>query len=97
MEYTSNVVENILRHYYSLQLHPDSTFSHYKIDVDSALKVLHDKDSVLYFTIINVFVNGVPIHDQAKTDGVTSRWVSYRLNEGVNMLTSIMNGELSNE
>jgi len=30
MGYTTEVVENLLRNYYTLQQHPDSTFSFYK-------------------------------------------------------------------
>jgi hypothetical protein len=97
MEYTSDIVENLLRNYYSLQSHPDSTFSYYKLDIDNGLDALHKKNKVLYSTIVNVFMNGISIQDQAIKNGITSRWVSYRLNEALNMLTDIMNGELVDE
>lgn len=95
--YTTAIVENLLRAYYSLQSHPDSTFSEYKVDIDNGLKALEKYNSTLYFTIVNVFVNGMPIQDQALNDGVTPRMISYRLNDGLSALTKLMNGELVNE
>lgn len=92
--YTTEIVENLLRAYYSLQSHHDSIFSFYKVDLDNGLKALKKYNSTLYFTIVNVFVNGMPIQDQALQDGVTPRMVSYRLNDGLNALTKIMNGDL---
>jgi hypothetical protein len=93
MDYTISVVENLLRNYYTLQQHPDSTFSFYKMDLESGLKALKRKSEVLYFTIVNVFVNGVPIQDQAEKDSVTTRQVNRRLHDGLYALTIIMNGE----
>lgn len=92
MEYTKTVVENLLRNYYSLQQHPDSTFSFYYLDLVDGLKELYKQNSVLYYTLVNVFVSGMPIQDQAYNDGVTTRMVNYRLNDGLEMLTSLMNG-----
>lgn len=94
MEYEKEIVENLLRNYYSLERHPDSTFSHYYIDLMYGLKELRKNSSVLYFTLVNVFVCGIPIQDQAFTDGVTTRMVNYRLNGGLDTLTNIMNGEI---
>jgi len=91
------MVENLLRNYYSLQQHPDSTFSFYYLDLVDGLKNLHEKNAVLYFTLVNVFVGGMPIQDQALNDGVTTRMVNYRLNDGLDTLTNIMNGELDAE
>jgi hypothetical protein len=51
----------------------------------------------LYFTVVNVFVNGMPIQDQALNDGVTTRMVNYRLNDGLEALTNIMNGDMVDE
>ena len=91
--YTTEIVENLLRAYYSLQSHPDSTFSDYKIDLDNGLKALEKYNTTLYFTIVNVFVSGMPIQDQAYKDGVSPRQVSRRLHDGLYALTMIMNGE----
>jgi hypothetical protein len=52
-------------------MHPDSTFSEYKIDLDMGLAKLKKYSSVLYSTVVNVFVNGVPIQEQAKIDEVS--------------------------
>lgn len=93
MEYQSSVVENLLRNYYSLQQHPDSTFSSYYMDVTYGLKELLRKNHVLYLTIVDVFVNGMPIQEQAEKMGVTTRQVNYRLNDALALLTSIMNGD----
>jgi hypothetical protein len=97
MEYEKEIVENLLRNYYSLQRHPDSTFSHYYLDIAYGLKELKKQSEVLYFTIVNVFVNGMPIQDQALNDGVTTRMVNYRLNDGLEALTNIMNGDMVDE
>lgn len=93
MEYQSEIVENLLRNYYSLQQHPDSTFSVYYIDLTYGLKELLARNNVLYLTIVDVFVNGMPIQEQADKMGVTTRQVSYRLNDALELLTNIMNGD----
>lgn len=93
MEYTSEIVENLLRNYYTLQQHPDSTFAFYKLDLENGLKSLKQQSEVLYFTIVNVFVNGMPIQDQAYNEGVSTRQVNRRLHDGLHALTLIMNGE----
>lgn len=92
MDYQTSIVENLLRNYYSLQVHPDSAFSFYKLDLENGLKSLKRQNEVLYFTIVNVFVNGMPIQDQAEKDGVTTRQVNYRLHDALYALTLIMNG-----
>ena len=93
MSYTNSMVENLLRSYYTLQQHPDSTFSFYKMDLEIGLKALKRQSAVLYFTVLNVFVNGVPIQEQAEKDSVTTRQVNRRLHDGLYALTLIMNGE----
>jgi len=94
MVYEKTTVENLLRNYYSLQQHPDSTFSDYYLDIVYALKELKLRQAVLYHTIVNVFVNGVPIQEQAHNDGVSTRMINYRLNDGLDALTNIMNGDI---
>lgn len=91
--YTKEMVENLLRNYYSLQQHPDSTFSFYYLDIVYALRELQKTSPTLYYTLVNVFVNGMPIQDQALNDGVSTRMVNYRLNDGLDALTNIMNGD----
>lgn len=92
MEYETTIVENLLRNYYSLQRHPDSTFSDYYVDISNGLKSLKKQNIILYSTIVSVFVNGMPIQDRAFDDGVTTRQVNYRLHDGLELLTNIMNG-----
>lgn len=92
VDYTTNIVENLLRNYYSLQQHPDSAFSFYYLDLVDGLKELYKQNAVLYYTLVNVFISGMPIQDQAYNDGVTTRMINYRLNEGLEMLTNLMNG-----
>ena len=93
-EYTSMFVENLLRNYYTLQQHPDSTFSSYKIDLENSLKTLKRQNKVLYFTVVNVFTNGMPIQTLAYNEGVSTRQVNRRLHDGLHTLTMIMNGEI---
>jgi hypothetical protein len=95
--YETDIVENLLRNYYSLQSQPDSTFSFYKLDLEHGLKALKKQNATLYSTIVNVFVNGVPIQDQAYIDEVSSRQITRRLHDGLYALTLIMNGDIVNE
>lgn len=94
MEYTTEIVENLLRNYYSLQQHPDSTFSFYFLDLTSGLEVLKRNSPVLHSTIVNIFVNGMPIQEKAAVDDVSRMQVNRRLYDGLDVLTMIMNGEL---
>jgi len=95
--YTMEIVENILRNYYSLQSHPDSTFSFYKVDLEAGLKKLKQENVTLYNTIVNVFVNGTPITDYAEEANVSTRQVTRRLHDALYALTLIMNGEYYDE
>lgn len=97
MEYQTDIVENMLRNYYTLQSHNSPEFSDLFVDLATGLKELKRYNTILYYTIVNVFVNGMPIQDQALNDGVTPRMISYRLNDGLSTLTKLMNGELVNE
>lgn len=92
-EYTTSVVENLLRNYYTLQSHPDSTFSHYYVDINRGLKELAEQNPSLHSVIVNVLVNSTPIQQAALEAGVTTRQINYRLHDGLDLLTMIMNGE----
>lgn len=94
MKYTNEMVENILRNYYSFNKYSDTDLYEYKIDIDLALKKLSDYSSVLYFTIVNVFINSKPINDEAADGGVSRMQVNRRLHDGLHLLTMIMNGEI---
>lgn len=93
MEYQMEIVENLLRNYYKLQTHPDSTFSFYYVDLTNGLKIMRRESEVLYSTIVNIMINGMPIQEKAAIDDVTTRQVNYRLHDGLELLTMIMNGE----
>jgi hypothetical protein len=67
------------------------------MDLMYGLKELQKDNSVLYYTLINVFVSGMPIQDLAHNEGVTTRMINYRLNDGLDTLTNIMNGEMVDE
>jgi len=97
MEYTKTMVENLLRNYFSLQSHPDSTFTFYYLDLVQGLKKLYKQNSVFYYTLVNVFISGIPIQDQAYNDSVSTRMINYRLNDGLDALTNLMNGETVEE
>ena len=87
--YQNDTVENMLRNYYSMGALID-----YKIDLDMGLMKLKNYSSVLYSTIVSVFVNGIPIQEQAKKDEVSRMQINRRLHDGLHMLTMIMNGEV---
>lgn len=91
--YTKNIVENLLRVYYSLEDYPDETFSDYYLDLVYGLKELKKQNATLYFTLIKVFINAMPIQACAADEGVTPRMINYRLNDGLELLTNIMNGD----
>ncbi len=74
--------------------HSDPTFSDMFLDLVNSLKILKKKNKVLYYTLVNVFVNGMPIQDYAIDDGVTPRMITYRLTDGLELLTNIMNGDV---
>lgn len=88
-EYQNSEVENMLRNYYSMQLLPDI-----KVDLDIALIKLKQYSSVLYSTIVSVFVNGIPIQEKARMDGVSRMQVNRRLHDGLHILTMTMNGDV---
>jgi len=97
MQYPNEMVENMLRAYYTLQQSPDPEYSDLFIDLSRGLKTLKKNNKTLYYTVVNVFVNGIPIQDYATDDGVTTRMITYRLTDGLELLTRIMNGDTNYE
>lgn len=93
MEYETDIVENLLRNYYMLQSHTDTEYLEYKIDLEAGLKTLQEQSKKLYYTVVNVFICGNPIQEQALNDGVTTRQVARRLHDGLYLLTLFMNGK----
>ena len=93
MDYTTQMTENMLRSYFSLEAHPDTLFSDMKMDLDKALKSLKSEDRPVYDTVMGVFVAGTPIQEQALKDKISKRQVHYRMASGIASLTVIMNGD----
>jgi hypothetical protein len=98
MTYEKDTVETYLRNYSTLTaavLTGTSEEIHAaKMDLDSALRKLQGMSVNLYNTIIGVFVWGNPIQEQAKQMNVSKRQIIRRMDDGVHMLTMIMNGEM---
>jgi hypothetical protein len=65
-----------------------------KMDLDSAMRKLQRNSKNLHNTLIGVFVYGNPIQEQAKQMNVSKRQILRRLDDGLHMLTMIMNGEV---
>jgi len=72
----------------------DDTYNIAKMDLDRGMHKLHDTSINLYKTVLGVFVFGHPIQEQAKQMNVSKRQISRRLDDGLHMLTMIMNGEV---
>jgi hypothetical protein len=98
MKYQKQEIEAYLREYTTLQVCVvygyDEDLSVAKIDLDNAIRKLQKSSPNLYKTIMGVFVYGNPIQEQAKQMDVSKRQISRRLDDGVHMLTMIMNGEV---
>jgi hypothetical protein len=65
-----------------------------KMDITSAMRKLQQMSVNLHSTLVGVFVYGNPIQEQAKQMNVSTRQISRRLDDGLHMLTMIMNGEV---
>lgn len=98
MKYKKQETEAYLREYTTLQACVtygyDEDLSIAKMDLDKAIRKLQITSPNLYKTIIGVFVYGNPIQEQAKQMDVSKRQINRRLDDGVHMLTMIMNGEV---
>ena len=98
MKYTKQEIETFLREYTTLQACVlygyDIDLVLCKMDLDTAIRKLEKSSPNLYKTIMGVFVYGNPIQEQAKQMDVSKRQISRRLDDGVHMLTMIMNGEV---
>lgn len=96
--YNQQTIETYLRNYSTLEDASsgsiDDTFRIAKMDLDESLKKLKKASPNLYETILGVFVFGNPIQEQAKRMKVSKRQTIRRMNDGLYMLTMIMNGEV---
>ncbi len=97
MKYSNNMVENMLRHYSLLASTSGAEYLDYRMDLDNSMSVLKQEYPNLYTTLMGVFVIGTPIHEQAKNQKTNKMQIHRRLNDGLHMLTLIMNGEVSYE
>ncbi len=96
-KYSNNMVENMLRNYSLLASTSEAEYLNYRMDLDSSMSVLKQEYPNLYTTLMGVFVLGTPIHEQAKNQKTNKMQIHRRLNDGLHMLTLIMNGEVSYE
>lgn len=96
--YQTQEVENYLRNYTSLShlvmLNGDEDLHLSKVDLDTAMLKLRDTSYNLYSAIMGVFVYGNSIQSQAKAQKISKRQMLRRLDDGLHMLTMIMNGEV---
>lgn len=92
--YNNHLVENMLRNYSTLEGLTDAEFLSYKVDLDTGLKQLLGMSRNLHDTLIGVFILGNSIQEQAAVQNVSKRQTIRRLNDGVHMLTMMMNGDV---
>ena len=95
--YTKQVVEHMLRNYTSLPQLKDAEFLTYKLDLDAALKRLNKFSRNLHDAIVGVFILGNTIQEQAAVQNVSKRQTNRRLDDGVHVLTMIMNGDFNEQ
>ena len=96
-KYTSNMIENMLRNYSLLSSTSDAEYLDYRMDLDNTMAELKVQYPNLYSVLMGVFVVGTPIQEQATLQKVSKMQVHRMLNDGLHMLTLIMNGEFSYE
>lgn len=96
--YDKQTVEGYLRNYTTLHrailLGDNHELQNAKIDLDMAMRKLRGTSVNLYNTVLGVMVYGNPIQEQAKQMKVSKRQIIRRLDDGLHMLTMIMNGEV---
>ncbi len=93
-KYSNNMVENMLRNYSLLASTSDAEYLDYRMDLDNGMRVLKDNYPNLYTALMGVFVIGTPIHEQVKKQNTNKMQIHRRLNDGLHMLTLIMNGDI---
>ena len=97
LNYSNNMVENMLRNYSLLASTSDAEYLDYRMDLDNSMDTLKVEYPNLYSALMGVFVVGTPIQEQATLQKVSKVQVHRMLNDGLHMLTLIMNGEFSYE
>ena len=97
LNYSNNMVENMLRNYSLLASTSGAEYLDYRMDLDNSMDTLKVEYPNLYSALMGVFVVGTPIQEQATLQKVSKMQTHRMLNDGLHMLTLIMNGELSYE
>ena len=97
LNYSNNMVENMLRNYSLLASTSEAEYLDYRMDLDNSMGTLKVEYPNLYSALMGVFVVGTPIQEQATLQKVSKMQTHRMLNDGLHMLTLIMNGELSYE
>jgi len=90
--YTSDIVENMIRNYYTLQDTELTEYVSLQMDLNKGLDRLREEDYDTYKTIMGVFAFGNSIQAQAKLDNITKMQVHRRLSSGLWFVTLVMNG-----
>lgn len=91
-DYSPQIVENVIRNYWSIQDTGLVEAQDILMDVDRGLQRLKDEDPNVYSTVMGVFAFGNSIQGQAKLDNITKMQVHRRLSMGLEFVTNIMNG-----
>lgn len=91
-EYKANVVENMIRNYFTLKETSLVEYADMKLDMEQGLRRLQEEDDSSYNTLMGVFALGNSIQAQAEKDKITKMQVHRRLNDGLTFITNIMNG-----
>jgi hypothetical protein len=92
--YSNNMVENMLRNYSLLSTTSDAEYLNYRMDLDNSMNALKAEYPNLYSVLMGVFVLGTPIQEQSKQQDKSKMQIHRMLNDGLHMLTLIMNGEV---
>lgn len=94
LNYYNNMVENMLRNYSLLASTSDAEYLDYRMDLDNSMSILKIKYPNLYTALMGIFVLGTPIQEQALLQTTSKMQIHRMLNDGIHMLTMIMNGEI---
>ncbi len=97
LNYSNNMVENMLRNYSLLASTSDAEYLDYRMDLDNSMDTLKVEYPNLYSALMCIFIIGTPMQEQAKLQNISRMQLHRRLNDGLHILTLIMNGELSYE
>ena len=94
LNYSNNMVENMLRNYSLLASTSDAEYLDYRMDLDNSMELLKRRSENLYSALMCVFIIGTPMQEQAKLQNISRMQLHRRLNDGLHMLTLMMNGEI---